>query len=82
MKDKRLNISKQITSCYEYVDLAERAALNGAATDSNRYWKNATGIALSLLNTNDPGTFLDEEYDFLTQIAKHFKDIDDAPEYY
>jgi hypothetical protein len=82
MKEKRLNISKQITSCYEYVDLAERAALNGAINDSNRYWRNASGIALSLLTSNDPGTFLDEEYNFLNQISKHFKDIDDAPEYY
>ena len=82
MKEKRLTISKQITTCYEYVDLAERSALNGAFNDSNRYWRNATGIAFSLLNTYDAGTFLDEEYIFLKQIANTFKDIDDASEYY
>lgn len=82
MKSPKLIISKQITTCYEYVDLAERAALNGAMSDSNRHWRNASNIALSLIRGYDPGTFLDEEYDFLTQIAKHFKDDDNAPEYY
>lgn len=71
-----MTISKKITTCYEYVDLAERAAYNGAFEDSNRYWKNATNLAISLLHNNDHGTFLDEEYDFLIQIAKHFKDSD------
>ena len=28
-----------------------------------------------LSSSVDVGTFLDEEYDFLKQIAKHFKDI-------
>lgn len=82
MKEKRLTISKQITTCYEYVDLAERAALNGAFNDSNRYWRNATGIAFSLLSAHEVGTFFDEEYIFLKQIANQFKDIDDASEYY
>jgi hypothetical protein len=72
---EKLNISKKITNCYEYVDLAERAAYNGAFTDSNRYWKNATTLALSLLQDNDHGSFIDEEYEFLVQIAKHFKDL-------
>lgn len=70
----KVNISKKITTCYEYVDLAERAAYNGAYEDSNRYWKNASNLALSLLQNNDAGSFFDEEYDFLVQIAKHFKD--------
>ena len=82
MNLNKMNISRQITSCYEYVDLAERAALNGAFNDSNRYWRNATGIAFSLLSSHDCGAFLDEEYTFLKQIANHFKDIDDASEYY
>jgi hypothetical protein len=73
MKPK-LTISKQVTNCYEYVDLAERAALNGALTDSNRYWRRATDIAIYLIDSHSPGTFSDEEYDFLVQIAKHFKD--------
>ena len=37
-------------------------------------WRNAVDFANSLLINNEPGTFLDEEYDFLKQIAKHFKD--------
>jgi len=82
MNLNKMNISRQITSCYEYVDLAERAAYNGAMVDSNRYWRNASNIALSLLKAHDPGTFLDEEYFFLKQIAKHFEDEKDAPEYY
>ena len=73
MKPK-LTISKQITTCYEYVDLAERAALNGALKDSNMYWKRATDIAIYLIDGYNAGTFTDEEYDFLKQIAKHFKD--------
>jgi len=73
MKPK-LTISKQITNCYEYVDLAERAAVNGALRDSNMYWKRATDIAIYLLDSYDVGTFFDEEYDFLKQIAKHFKE--------
>jgi len=74
MKSK-LTISKQITNCYEYVDLAERAAMSGALRDSNMYWKRATDIAVYLLDKYDVGTFFDEEYDFLKQIAKHIKDI-------
>ena len=74
MKSK-LSISKKITPCYEYVELAERAALSGALRDSNHYWRRATDIAIYLLDSHDCGTFLDEEYDFLKQIAKHFKDI-------
>jgi hypothetical protein len=74
---EKLNISKKITNCYEYVDLAERAAHNGAFTDSNRYWNNATNLALSLLQEHDHGTFLDEEYEFLVQIAKYIKDLND-----
>lgn len=74
MKSK-LTISKQITNCYEYVEHAETSALNGALHDSNRYWRRATDVAIYLLDSYDPGTFTDEEYDFLKQIAKHFKDI-------
>jgi hypothetical protein len=73
MKSK-LTISKQITTCYECVDLAERAALDGELQSSNHHWKKATDIAIYLLDKYDAGTFLDEEYDFLRQIAKHFKD--------
>ena len=69
-----LTISKQIDNCYDYVEHAEIAALNGALQDSNRYWRKATDIAIYLLDKHNPGTFTDEEYDFLTQIAKHFKD--------
>lgn len=74
MKSK-LSISKKISTCYEYVELAERAALNGAMQDSNHYWRRATDVAIYLLDSYDSGTFLDEEYDFLRQIAKHFKDL-------
>lgn len=74
MKSK-LTISKQISNCYEYVDLAESSAYNGALTDSNRYWKKATDIAIYLIDTYNAGTFSDEEYNFLKQIAKHFKDL-------
>jgi hypothetical protein len=70
-----LCISKKITTCYEYVDLAETAASNGAITDSNRYWKNAVKIAIALLDEHDSGYFSDEEYMFLKQISKHFKDF-------
>jgi hypothetical protein len=70
----KLSISKQITTCYEYVELAEISALNGDLQDSNHKWKRATDIAIYLLDTYESGTFLDEEYDFLRQIAKHFKD--------
>jgi hypothetical protein len=77
-----MNISKQITTCYEYVDLAERSALDGRFTESNRYWSNATNLAMSLLKNNEHGTFLDEEYHFLTQVAKHIKDEDNETEYY
>lgn len=78
----KLNISKQINTCYEYVDLAERAAIRGAKSESNQYWRSASNIALSLIKAHDPGTFLDEEYFFLKQIAKHFEDEEDASEYY
>lgn len=81
MKDYKVTISKQISNCYEYVDLAERSALDGKFEESNRFWRNASNLALSLLKNNDHGTFLDEEYHFLTQIAKHFKD-DENEEYY
>lgn len=74
MKPK-LTISKQITTCYEYVELAENAAINGAMKDSNHYWKRATDVAIYLLDSYNAGTFTDEEYDFLRQIAKHFKDL-------
>jgi hypothetical protein len=73
MRDK-LTISKKITTCYEYVDLAERAALNGSYQDSNLFWRKATDLAIYLLDSYDSGSFLDEEYYFLKQIAKHFKD--------
>ncbi len=76
-----LTISKQITTCYEYVELAERSALNGSFEDSNRFWRNASNIAISLLQKEEPGCFLDEEYKFLTQIANYFKDNDNV-EYY
>lgn len=69
-----LNISKKISSCYDYVNLAETAALNGATSDSNRYWRNAVNIAITLLDDHNPGYFSDEEYYFLLQISKHFKD--------
>lgn len=74
MKSK-LTISKQINTCYEYVELAESAAYNGALQDSNRYWKRATDIAIYLIDTYNSGTFSDEEYTFLKQISKHFKDL-------
>jgi hypothetical protein len=73
MKSK-FTISKQITICYENVELAEEAAINGATQDSNHYWRRATDIAFYLMDNYNPGTFTDEEYDFLRQIAKHFKD--------
>lgn len=73
MKPK-VTISKQIEVCYEYVQNAETAALNGAFNDSNRYWRRACDIAINLLDINTPGSFSDEEYDFLLQISKHFKD--------
>jgi hypothetical protein len=76
--DKKVTISDKVFTCYEYVELAERAAVHGAYEDSDRYWRNAVNFANSLLINNEPGTFLDEEYDFLTQIAKHFKDEDNA----
>lgn len=71
----KLTISKQITTCYECVDLAERSALDGELQQSNHHWRKATDIAIYLLDKYDSGTFLDEEYDFLRQIAKHFKDF-------
>lgn len=74
MKSK-LTISKQITTCYEYVELAENAAVSGALKDSNHYWKRATDVAIYLLDSYNAGTFTDEEYDFLRQIAKHFKEF-------
>lgn len=49
--------------------------MSGALRDSNMYWKKATDIAVYLLDKYDVGTFFDEEYDFLKQIAKHIKDI-------
>lgn len=73
--NSKLTISKQITTCYEYVELAENAALSGAIKDSNHYWKRATDIAIYLLDSYNPGTFMDEEYYFLKQITKHFKDF-------
>jgi hypothetical protein len=73
--NSKLSISKQITMCYEYVELAEIAALDGNLQDSNHKWKRATDIAIYLLDTYESGIFLDEEYDFLRQIAKHFKDF-------
>lgn len=72
--NKKVTISKKITMCYEYVDMAERAALNGASGDSNYFWHKATDLAIYLLDTYETGTFLDEEYDFLKQISKHVKD--------
>jgi hypothetical protein len=73
MKPK-LTISKQITTCYHYVDLAERAALDGSPRDSDFFWKKAIDLAVYLLDKYECGTFLDEEYDFLKQISKHLKD--------
>jgi hypothetical protein len=73
MKSK-LTISKQIDNCYEYVELAESAAMNGALADSNRYWRRATDIAIYLMDRYNAGTFSDEEYEFLKHIAKHIKD--------
>lgn len=73
MKPK-MTISKKITDCYTYVDLAERAAAHDAYADSNLYWRKATDIAIYLLDTYESGTFLDEEYTFLKQISKHFKE--------
>ena len=80
-KDKVI-ISKQISNCYEYVELAEKAALDGTFQESNRFWKLASNSAITLLHKHDHGLFLDEEYNFLKQIAKHFRDIDDETEYY
>ena len=82
MRKQQLTISKQISTCYEYVDKAEVASHKGSFADSDRFWQSAASIALSLLSANDPGTFLDEEYTFLTQISKYFKDEDDTTEHY
>lgn len=71
---EKVTISKKISICYEYVDLAERAALNGAPNDSNYFWNKATDLAIYLLDTYETGTFLDEEYYFLKQISKHVKE--------
>ena len=73
MKPK-MTISKKITDCYAYVELAEKSAACDAYADSNLYWKRATDIAIYLLDTYESGTFLDEEYDFLKQISKHVKE--------
>jgi len=77
-----MTISKKITICHDYVGMAEQSSLQGHYSESNLFWKKAVGIANTLLENNDHGSFLDEEYKFLVQIKKHFKDIDDAPEYY
>ena len=82
MKDRKLSISDKISTCYDYVDRAERAAYNSNSVESNYQWKKASHLAVSLLQSHNPGIFSDEEYDFLKQIAKHFKDDTDAPEYY
>jgi hypothetical protein len=76
-KDK-VTISDKVYTCYEYVDLAERAALSGAYSDSNLYWRRAINVANWLLYHNEHGVFLDEEYNFLTQISKYIKDEEDA----
>lgn len=68
----KLTISKQITSCYHYVDLAERSAIDCLFHQSNRYWERAAQIAMELLDNNEVGCFLDEEYYFLKQIAKYY----------
>lgn len=82
MSKDKVTISKQISSCYEYVELAERAALDGSFQESNRLWKLASNLAITLLQKHEHGLFLDEEYDFLKQIAKHFRDVDDESQYY
>lgn len=70
----KVTISKKISMCYEYVEMAERAALNGASKDSNYFWQKATDLSIYLLDTYETGTFLDEEYYFLKQISKHVKE--------
>ena len=79
---KKLFISKRIVTCYEYVELAERASTQGSISDSNRYWKRAAQLAKFLLEKHDHGVFLDEEYSFLQQISKFLEDDKDAAEYY
>lgn len=69
-----MTISKQINNCYEYVEIAERAAASGAYGDSNRFWKKATEIAIRLLDTNAHGCFLDDEFKFLKDVSKHFNE--------
>lgn len=69
-----MTISKSIIYCYEYVEVAERAAANGSYGDSSRYWKKAADIAIRLLDENEHGCFLDEEYKFLIDISKHFNE--------
>jgi len=72
--NKKMLISKQIDYCYEYVEIAERSAKNGAYGDSSRYWKKAVDIAIRLLDEENHGCFLDDEYKFLKDISKHFND--------
>lgn len=72
--NKKMTISKQVDTCYEYVEIAERAAANGAYGDSNRHWKKATEIAVRLLDENHHGSFLDDEYKFLKDVSKHFNE--------
>jgi hypothetical protein len=70
----KLTVSDQIAACYDYVELAEFSATSGDLQNSNHHFKRATDIAIYLLDTYNSGTFLDEEYNFLKQISKHFKD--------
>jgi hypothetical protein len=72
--NKKMTISKQIINCYEYVEFAEKAAANGAYGDSSRYWKRAAQLAIKLLDDNAHASFLDDEYKFLVDVSKHFKD--------
>jgi len=74
MSDKS-SISEQLTNCYEYFELSERAAIDCAFEESNNYWIKTVNVANSLLNKNEHGSFLDEEYHFLVQVSNYFKDV-------
>jgi len=74
--NEKLTISRKIENCREYVSMAERSASFGAFNDSSFYWKKAATLAFDLLDNNSHSSFLDEEFNFLQDISKHFTEED------
>lgn len=75
------SLSKKLSLCHKYVDLAKKAAIDLYYDESNMLWKKAANISSDLLTNNDHGSFLDEEYKFLIYIENHFKDINNETDY-